>query len=436
MKNFTDTLIESMLEENYSSQAASSENDRLSAEKAYKDELVNGPKKTITTADGRTFQIGVGSFDLENMHKAYDDYYEKNNLLKLFDDTGKLINRGTYGEIKNLNKTDSAVKALFKLWGTQFKGELEFTADKKAREYNYNQAVKKASTAAGIQINSVNTTAATDKAETEANKAKIESIEKEVAEKTADEFKKLFAKEWEALLEEYTEEERKKIEIQTEPKFAWQTTTITALAIDITNIIDDIDISIGEHDFLFTVVNKQEIADIISETLKENETKIKERLTKLKGLALTAHYLSKNYETYLKRPESKIIADKFDFLVYLDQFADKLYWARIKNLAGNKVMFLTGEDKNNTTRLNEKFRLVAMHGKVEAINGTSYTSKRWFDYFDDTYSPELIKKFKVETENQPFKNGTTGIAITEVTDDYKKFFTKKARCLYELDTSD
>ena len=99
-------------------------------------------------------------------------------------------------------------------------------------------------------------------------------------------------------------------------------------------------------------------------------------------------------------------------------------------------MFLTGEDKNNTTRLTEKFRLVAMHGKVETINGTSYTSKRWFDYFDDTYSPELIKKFKVETESQPFKNGTTGIAITEVTDDYKKFFTKKARCLYELDTSD
>lgn len=412
MKNFTDILINSILKENYFSQAATNEQDRLAVEKAYKDELVNGPKKTITTADGRTFQVGVGSFDLKNMHKAYDDYYEKNNLLKLFDDTGKLVNRGTYGEIKNLNKNEPAVKALLKLWGVQFKNELEFTTENQNKSITYNKAKTK------------------DEERLAKQKA-IQIIRDQFSKEGQEQFKKLFTTEWEALLNEYSEKEKKDIKVEVEPEFNWEYSNIVALTINISNIIRD-----NNYNLSFSVINSTtDISSLINDTLKENEDKIKDQLTKLSNLAVATHYLSKNYEAYLKRPESKIIAD-FDFLVYLDPFANKLYWARVKELTNNKVMFLTGEDKNSTTMLNEKFRLVAMRSKVDIINGTSYHSKRWTDYFNDTYSLELIRKFKVEIESQPFKNGETGIIITEVTNEYKKFFTKKANCLYELDSSD
>lgn len=413
MNNFTDILVESVLKESYLSQASANENDRLFAEKAYKTELTNGPKKTITTADGRTFQIGVGSFDLENMHKAYDDYYEKNNLLKLFDDTGKLINRSTYGEIKNLNKNEPAVRALFKLWGVQFKNELKFTAEKQNKAIAYNKAKTKDEERLAKQ---------------KATQIIMDKFSKEGPEQ----FKKLFNTEWEALLNEYSEKERKDIKIEIEPEFNWEYSDIVALTIKISNIIRD-----NNYNLSFNVINNTtDISSLISKTLKENENKIKNHLTKLKNLALTVKYLTKSYEVYLRRPESKIIADDFDFLVYLDSFADKLYWARIKELAGNKIMFLTGENGDSTTPLNEKFRLVAMRSKIEEINGTSYHSKRWTDYFNDTYPLELIRKFKVEIKSQQFKNGWTGVYIAEVTNEYKKFFTKEARCLYELDSGD
>lgn len=134
MRDFSDSLTADLLTEAYASQAAADQNDRSSAEKAYKAELINGPKKTVTTANGSTFQIAVGTFDLQNMHKAYDAYYSENGLLKLFANDGKLIGRGTYGDMKSLDKSEPAVKALLKLWGTQFKGDMPFTADKNAED--------------------------------------------------------------------------------------------------------------------------------------------------------------------------------------------------------------------------------------------------------------------------------------------------------------
>lgn len=115
MRHYSDEMINATLKENYFSQAATDETARQAAEKAYKTELTNGPKKIVTPANGKPFSIGVGSFDLENMHKAYDDYYAGNGLLDIFADDGKLKDKATYGKIKALDRNEPAVKALYKL---------------------------------------------------------------------------------------------------------------------------------------------------------------------------------------------------------------------------------------------------------------------------------------------------------------------------------
>jgi hypothetical protein len=134
MVHYSDEIINATLRENYFSQAAADETARQAAEKAYKTELTNGPKKIVTPTNGKPFTIGVGSFDLENMHKAYDSYYVQNGLLDIFADDGKLKDKATYGKIKTLDKNESAVKALYKLWGVQFgRDEMQFTSAKDAR---------------------------------------------------------------------------------------------------------------------------------------------------------------------------------------------------------------------------------------------------------------------------------------------------------------
>lgn len=134
MRHYSDEIINATLRESYLSQAAAGETDRQAAEKAYKTELTNGPKKIVTPANGKPFTIGVGSFDLENMHKAYDGYYVQNGLLDIFTDDGRLKDKATYGRIKTLNRNESAAKALYKLWGVQFgRDGMQFTSVKNAR---------------------------------------------------------------------------------------------------------------------------------------------------------------------------------------------------------------------------------------------------------------------------------------------------------------
>lgn len=132
--DFADQLDEGFLVENYISQAAQTEADRAIAEKLFKMELTNGPSKQITYSSGRTYQKKVGSLDLENLHKAYDEWYDDNSLLGLFDSDGKLLNRRTYAEIKSFDKKIPAVSALLKLWGAQFSGDMPFKQDKDRAE--------------------------------------------------------------------------------------------------------------------------------------------------------------------------------------------------------------------------------------------------------------------------------------------------------------
>ncbi len=133
MRHYSDEIANSILRENYLSQAAADETSRLAAESAYKAELTNGPKKIVTPTNGKPFTIGVGSFDLENMHKAYDDYYARNGLLDIFADDGRLKDKAVYGRIKALDRNEPEIKALYKLWGVQFgRDGMPFTSMKKA----------------------------------------------------------------------------------------------------------------------------------------------------------------------------------------------------------------------------------------------------------------------------------------------------------------
>lgn len=132
MNHYTDQLIESLLLETYTSHAAKSDVDRDAAEKAYKQELTNGPVQVITYANGAKYKKNIGSLDLDNLHKAFDKWYEDHGVLDLFDTDGKLLKRGDYVRIKGLDSKEPAVKALFDLWGLQFgiSNGLVFLTDK------------------------------------------------------------------------------------------------------------------------------------------------------------------------------------------------------------------------------------------------------------------------------------------------------------------
>lgn len=48
------------------------EAEQKAAEKAFTDELTNGPEVPVRYGNGAVYRKKIGSFDLENMHKAYD----------------------------------------------------------------------------------------------------------------------------------------------------------------------------------------------------------------------------------------------------------------------------------------------------------------------------------------------------------------------------
>ncbi len=80
--------------------------------------------------------------DVESFHKAYDKAIEAEGLSGLFDkQTGLLMNRGTYGSIKNCQNQDLA-RALKRFWAAQYSDYLKTKAeiDKAANRVNELQA--------------------------------------------------------------------------------------------------------------------------------------------------------------------------------------------------------------------------------------------------------------------------------------------------------
>lgn len=58
--------------------------------------------------------------DIKTFHKGFDCELNKLGLLCLFDKDGKLLNRSSYGIIKQADGTNGAVIALKKFWALQF----------------------------------------------------------------------------------------------------------------------------------------------------------------------------------------------------------------------------------------------------------------------------------------------------------------------------
>ena len=80
----------------------------------------------------------IGILDIENFHKAFDIQLDKFGFLSLFDADGKLLHKGTWGKIKDADKTDIVVQALRKFWAWQFvdgfKPPVKATAEDKKEE--------------------------------------------------------------------------------------------------------------------------------------------------------------------------------------------------------------------------------------------------------------------------------------------------------------
>lgn len=123
MTNFTDELInEYDVYSDITNYINISDADRLTAKKAFKDALK-------VSFDPRTrASLRTGVIDVVNFHKAYDKELAELGLLKvLFGADGKLLNAGTYGKIKDIDKTKypDLAKDLSNFWGAQFKDHLD-----------------------------------------------------------------------------------------------------------------------------------------------------------------------------------------------------------------------------------------------------------------------------------------------------------------------
>lgn len=70
------------------------------------------------------------AIDFDSFHKAFDADLKNLGLLDLFTDDGKLVNRATYGKLKDLDKNDRAVRATIKLWAAQFSDRLPSVEEK------------------------------------------------------------------------------------------------------------------------------------------------------------------------------------------------------------------------------------------------------------------------------------------------------------------
>lgn len=134
--HYTDSLIREFITEEYKSQAAANETERKAAEDAYNTALKKtGDPVRRTSKYGGVYDAPAGTFDLDNFHKAYDKWYEDNDLLHIFNDEGKYTGKRIWPEIAGLDRTLPEVRALLKLFGVQFKGDIGgFTADWNKRQ--------------------------------------------------------------------------------------------------------------------------------------------------------------------------------------------------------------------------------------------------------------------------------------------------------------
>lgn len=406
---FFNKLIEQYIVEGYSSQAATDETSRLAAEKAFRAELTNGPQKMVWYGS-KQFPKKVGSFDLDNFHKAYDQFFEDNGLLDIFDNNGKLTNKATYVRFKDLDKKLPAIKALGQLWGAQFKGEMEFFADKQAAI-----AKKQAEEQAKIKM------------ETDLTSLKSE-LEAEIMK--LPQFQKLVINSPEVKAEISFNADKTKHD-ENNPDYL---DTITWIFITINPIID-----FGKQDNRFSFdpgqpINKKAILDTVSkklDTLVANQQLAKSLVD----------LLSNNLTVYEQRPESK---DSISGCYYLDVSSSVVYRlsAMPYKIGGTnksgKILIDVKANKKSTKLFTKDFILIGLLTDTYSYANSrgTYHNNRHKIYFNSSFKKQL-EEAGIDFEiRHDVGMGTTADISDNVPAPYNKYFDKVYNYEYELDSGD
>lgn len=417
MKDFSDALTINELNESYVSQAATNESDRRNAEITYKAELINGPKKTIKTASGSVFSVAVGTFDLESMHKAYDSYYENHGLLRLFSDDGKLMHRGTYGDMKSLDKNEPAVKALLKLWGAQFKDDMKFS-------------------------NAKATAPTTPEAPEQKPDVWTERREKEAAlqDIIAGEIKK--TPEWEALKEAYSPD-------------SWANVSFKVVCVFDEGLNNKLDVKqircylrnvkTGKQGATQLVQSfahgwtKDAPADVAAkEFMASNGRYVAALLTQAKNIVGAVGFMIGNYAKYSQRPEAKIFYGA-KFLGYVNPKTGRLYTARIGSVDYGEeglIMSPAEDPKKTDVAFDDNFTLVMARVVHAQTSYGAYKEKYYDDYYDSKTSEKNLEALGVITQDAPGGNFDKEVHVEDATGEYALLLDKVSHVKYIADSGD
>lgn len=338
--SYTDNLVKSYITEAYQPKPAASPADQEAAEKAFKAELTNGPVKNVWYGS-RQYPKKVGSFDLENYHKAFDQYFIDNDLIDdLFNDKGLLINRATYGVLKNLDSKIPAVKATLQLWGAQFKNELEFLDAKLEREA---EEAKKA---------------AEEKTREERIKELTDSVNN-FRDAVAVEVNTIISglQEWKDLEKAYENQDiHPEISVDIRPRGQYVISAEDRISVDAAVFIINCAAKKNSDRMLGHIANpSSEFIDDITHDLIDPKVaaskllsdmaEVKEMLKSLRRDAIATGFFHENYLTYMKIPAGQVCGSGGRVILY-DRMTEKFYIGEFKNIDTDVAVL----SKNTTQR--------------------------------------------------------------------------------------
>lgn len=409
--NYTDALLEF-----YISQAPTDKSEEQTAFKKFKDELSNGPAKSIRYANGVVGRKRFGTFDLQNFHISFDRQMKEAgiDLEVWFKEDGKLATRGLYSQIKTLDRSLPFTTYLYMLWGLQFGTSdlLGFTGE----------------TPIIARFTS----------------ADKEKLKKEIAEETIKQIYSL--PEWKSLADVYAVDKERDLWIDMTIDF-YNPRDLNAFSVKVyfENTISrseagsmvSIYLSLSEFQDTNTLI--KDIANIIS-----SDPKIKEKLNKLQSFAEAAFFLINNYKHWQNTSEAKDLQGAWsklciDYLVYKDPATNIYYKAEQKDTGDQPGLLLTNIEQ--PTQIADifypSFILVAARTDWSRSSGRCYRRSSWTDYYNSSILPEHIQKvLNIHTTEQPAGNGQLGVSISKPDGIFANHFDTRSTCRFELDSGD
>lgn len=443
-KTRLDLLLEdyTKLVEGYVSKAASNETDRSKAQKDYEFELSNGPVKSVYYRSlAKSFNVNVGSLDLENLHKAFDQYYEDNNLLDLFDNNGKLKDRGTYAQIKVLDKKVPAVKALLKLWGAQFSHDMEFLEDKLAKQRAQQLEQQQKSDYAA------------------AKKSEIERLTRIIT----DEIEQSAA--WQQYKNSLAEEEKSvcKLDIQIHEVSVAASHYVfrpSSIGITVFNVTSNKENFWAFHSCkTYSESEEEQYLQGIKADIDDAVTKFLQTLPEQETVSLVGNYTRQSWDVFETTPFYTKIKPTQTYggysglddkkIYFLDINSNKIYLANIcvfhkcmreETSIGKETyrgLILTDVDnpKSTSTKFTTDLVPIALDNGTYSSDGRCYSHTSHSIYFKSEFQELLRTRCNISFQEQ---NGGNGEWSRHVVDDnsYEPFLDKEYSNEYELDSGD